>query len=362
MIGRGVDQVLRRPSQPTLYESAVTSAAEYVTLAEERHGPIPRGVDDAYVWGTALEELERRRPTVRIINLETSVTVSDTALPKGINYRMHPANIGVLTAAGIDCAVLANNHTLDWGEAGLGQTIDTLRSAGIRTVGAGRTRSEADEPAALALDAEHRLLLFALCGMDSGVPAEWRATRTRPGVSWIADYSAQAASRVSDLVALHRRPGDVVVVSMHWGSNWSYEIPAEHRAFAHRLVDDAAVDIVYGHSSHHVKGVEFYRDCLILYGCGDFLNDYEGIHSPGGYRHDLVLMYLPQIDLGSGSVMDLEVVPLLIHRFRLQRPAPDDARWLRETFDRECRRLGARLVSRNGALHVERISPASAER
>ena len=90
MTGRGIDQILRHPSRPVLYERAVTSALEYVGLAEHAHGPIPRRVDPTYVWGVALEELERRRPAARIINLETSITTHEDAAPKGINYRMHP--------------------------------------------------------------------------------------------------------------------------------------------------------------------------------------------------------------------------------------------------------------------------------
>src|SRR5262245_37346644 len=110
MTGRGIDQILAHPSPPRLYESVVTPALDYVKLAEDTHGDIPRAVSPTYVWGAALDDLERRRPDARIVNLETSITTSDRAEPKGINYRMHPANVGVLTAAGVDCATIANNH------------------------------------------------------------------------------------------------------------------------------------------------------------------------------------------------------------------------------------------------------------
>src|SRR5262245_56619887 len=136
--GRGVDQILRRPSRPTLFEPAIDDARNYVELAEARSGPIPRGVDDTYVWGDALGELERAAPDARIVNLETSVTASEKASPKGINYRMHPDNLGCLTAARIDVCALANNHVLDWGEAGLVDTLDVLQRAGLHTAGAGR--------------------------------------------------------------------------------------------------------------------------------------------------------------------------------------------------------------------------------
>ena len=73
MTGRGIDQVLPHPSDPLLHEGYASSALRYVELAERANGPIPRPVDFAYVWGDALTELERRRPDVRIVNLETAV-------------------------------------------------------------------------------------------------------------------------------------------------------------------------------------------------------------------------------------------------------------------------------------------------
>ncbi|MBI4510255.1 MAG: CapA family protein, partial [Deltaproteobacteria bacterium] len=113
MTGRGVDQILRHPSDPLLHEPAVQDAREYVALAEEKNGPVPRNVDDTYIWGDALAELARAAPHARLVNLETSVTRSEDAWPKGINYRMHPANVGCLTAAKVDACILANNHVLD---------------------------------------------------------------------------------------------------------------------------------------------------------------------------------------------------------------------------------------------------------
>ena len=352
MTGRGVDQILRHPSRPHLYEQVVKSAGEYVALAERAHGSIPRRVDDSYVWGTALAELERRRPAARIINLETSVTTSEEAAPKEINYRMHPANVGVLSAARVDCAVLANNHVLDWGVRGLQETLDTLVNASIRVAGAGRSATEAEGPAVIDVSNGARVVVFALGAFDAGVPPSWGATNTRPGVSRIANYTAPSAQRVADIVARSRQPGDLVVVSLHWGPNWGYEIPDEHHQFAHRLID-AGVDVVFGHSSHHVKAVEVYRGRIVLYGCGDFLNDYEGIRSPGEFRNDLTMMYFPALDVKTGELVELEMVPLLIRRFRLQHPSSPDANWLVGTMDRECRRFGARVVKRDGRVLLE---------
>ena len=138
MTGRGIDQILPHPGDPRLYEPYIRDARDYVRLAERRHGTIERPVSFDYPWGDALVELQRVVPDARIINLETAITVSDRYRPKGINYRMNPDNVPCITAAKIDCCVLANNHVLDWGPSGLLETLDSLRGAGLRTAGAGK--------------------------------------------------------------------------------------------------------------------------------------------------------------------------------------------------------------------------------
>jgi len=92
-------------------------------------------------------------------------------------------------------------------------------------------------------------------------------------------------------VEKHRQLGDFTIISIHWGANWGYDIPAEHQKFAHRLVDEAAVDVIYGHSSHHAIGMELYKGVPVLYGCGDFINDYEGISGNEEFRFELALAY-----------------------------------------------------------------------
>ena len=114
----------------------------------------------AYIWGDALAELERTKPDVRIINLETAVTRSDDVQDKAVNYRMHPGNIPCITAANIDCCTLANNHVLDWGYHGLSETLETLKKADIKIAGAGRDIHEAQEPAVMTIPGKARVLSY----------------------------------------------------------------------------------------------------------------------------------------------------------------------------------------------------------
>ncbi len=96
------------------------------------------------------------------MNLETSVTTSDAHEEKGINYRMHPRSVRVLTVAGVDCAACSNNHVLDWGEAGLLETLDRLHEVGIETAGAGRDAEEASAPARLRTRHGAPVLVYGL--------------------------------------------------------------------------------------------------------------------------------------------------------------------------------------------------------
>jgi len=352
MTGRGIDQILPHPVEPTLHESYVRDARVYVELAEEVNGPITRPAAPAYIWGDALSVLDAVKPDLRIINLETAITTSDDYQLKGINYRMHPRNSGVLSAASIDCCVLANNHVLDWGIDGLRETLETLEAAGIQQAGAGRDLPEAERPAVFGIPGRGRVLVFAYGSTTSGVPKEWAAAPARSGINVLTDLSDAAADRITASVAAVRQPGDIVVVSLHWGGNWGYDIPRAQQRFARRLIDGGGADLVYGHSSHHVKGIEVYRNKLILYGCGDFLNDYEGISGYEQFRGDLALMYFPTL-APAGELRELRMVPMQVRQFRTVRPGKDDVRWLLDVLNREGGRLNTRVrLGDDGSLSL----------
>ncbi len=342
MTGRGIDQALPHPCEPQLYEDYVTSAVDYLALAEAANGPIPRPVDFTYVWGDALAELDRRAPALRLINLETAVTTSPDPEPKGINYKMNPRNVPVLTAARIDCCILANNHVLDWGMRGLEETLDSLAGAGIATAGAGRSLDEAAAPALLPVPGG-RVVVFAFGTPSSGVPRAWAAAAERPGVNFLAELGDGTLDTIAATVRANRLAGDFVIVSLHWGGNWGYEIPRDRVSFARGLIDRAGVDLVFGHSAHHRQAIDVHSGKLILYGVGDFLNDYEGIRGYEAYRDDLVLMYLPTVRQSDGVLERLDMVPMQIRKFRLNRAMPADAAWLADVLSRAGRRFGSRV-------------------
>jgi poly-gamma-glutamate synthesis protein (capsule biosynthesis protein) len=343
MTGRGVDQILPNPGDPKLWETYVKDAREYVALAEAENGPIPRPVDFRWPWGDALQLLDHLAPDLRIVNLETSITSSsDVASQKGVHYRMNPANIPCLVSARIDGCTLANNHVLDFGRRGLLDTLDALAGVGIRPIGAGRSAMDAGQPAIFTDGNGYRVIVLALGAPTSGIPASWAATADRPGIRFLPDLSPASADEVVRSVAALKQSGDVVVASVHWGSNWGYDVPRDHVEFAHRLVD-GGVDLVHGHSSHHPRPVEVYRDRAILYGCGDLIDDYEGIGGYDRYRDDLRLLWFASLDPSDGTLDGLRMAPLQARRMRLRHADPDDREWLRAVLDKISHPFGTRV-------------------
>jgi poly-gamma-glutamate synthesis protein (capsule biosynthesis protein) len=344
MTGRGVDQVLPHPGNPLIHEPYMKSAEGYVELGEQANGPIQKPVSPSYIWGDAIDELERMAPDLRLINLETSVTRSDDYWQgKTIHYRMHPGNIDSIAAAGIDYSSLANNHILDWGYTGLTETLETLKKVNVKIAGAGRNLREAENPAVIPVEGKGRVVVFSYGSATSGIPFDWAAAENKPGVNLLKDLSDTTVRHIKEKIRKVKQPGDIAIISIHWGSNWGFDVPPEQSQFAHKLIDDAGVDLIHGHSSHHVKGMEVYKDRLIIYGAGDFLNDYEGIQGYEKFRDDLGLMYFVSVDPVTGMIVHLQMTPTQIKHFKVNRASGTDVLWLRDTLNREGKKFGTRV-------------------
>ena len=348
MTGRGIDQILPHPGDPTLYEPSVKSSLDYVKFAERASGQIDWPVDFGYIWGEALDIFRREKPQAKIINLETAITRNDVHWHgKEVHYKMSPENVGCLTAAGIDCCILANNHMLDWGIPGLIDSLKTLDQSGIKHAGAGRNPREVQQPAILPVGEASRVIVFSLGSTTSGIPTTWSAEDDRPGLYVIETQRHDPIQALAQQIDKMKRPSDIVVVSIHWGGNWGYKIPGDQTEFAHRLVDEAGVDIVHGHSSHHVKAIEVYNERLILYGCGDFFNDYEGIGGYEDFRGDLALMYFADLNPATGKLLALRMISTQVRRFRVNRASEVDAKWLEAMLNQEGTRYRTRVKRSN---------------
>src|SRR5262249_43425834 len=189
------------------------------------------------------------------------------------------------------------------------------------------------------------------CGTgSSGIPPQWAAGPSRAGVDPGPSPSRHAARQLTERAQAGGGTGALPGGSLHWGPNWGYEVGRDQVAFAHRLID-GGVGLVHGHSSHHPRPIEVYRGRLILYGCGDFIDDYEGIAGHREYRDDLRLMYFASLRRGTGELAELRMVPMQAHKRRLHHAGERDRRWLAATMGRISRPFGARVeLAPDGAL------------
>ncbi|MFM2173732.1 MAG: hypothetical protein RLZZ54_1659 [Cyanobacteriota bacterium] len=329
MLGRGIDQLMPQHCDPALHETVARDARHYVALAEQRIGPIATPFSPERVWGDSLSWIQRFDPELRVVNLETAITSGGQPWPgKGVHFRMHPANIASLRAAGIDACSLANNHCLDWGFNGLADTLRALHQAGIASCGAGLNPHQAKQPARLALADGRQLLLFAWAFTSSGVPPAWAAQPNHPGVALLSTINSGTVKWLCRCINRQRQVGDRVVVSLHWGANWVPVVPEQHRWLARQLIELAGVDVVYGHSSHHALPLEIHQGRLILYGCGDLINDYEGLPPHPPWRCDLICLYGLELQRQSGQLLSLRLQPFQLRGFQLREPSAADRQLL----------------------------------
>jgi poly-gamma-glutamate synthesis protein (capsule biosynthesis protein) len=186
---------------------------------------------------------------------------------------------------------------------------------------------------------------------SSGIPAGWSVTARQPGLNLLPDESLDTADRLTGHIQRTRQRHDIAVVSIHWGSNWGYAVPADQVRFAHRLIDGGA-DLLHGHSSHHPRPVEVYRGKLIMYGCGDCVDDYEGITGHQQYRPELRLLYFAAVRPGTGMLAELHMVPMRARKMRLEHATAADARWLAGILRHISSQFGTQVRCGPGVLTV----------
>lgn len=199
------------------------------------------------------------------VNLESPLSNTGTERKyKEYTFRGRPALIDGLTSAGIDVVSLANNHQLDWSAAALKDEISRLDSAGVKHAGAGANSSAAAEPAIVKTKAG-TVAVLAYTQIISSSAATSSSSGVNPGTSH---------SKVVSEIKAAKTKADFVIVSMHWGTEYTNQETAEQRSLAHAAID-AGADLVLGHHPHVIQGMEIYKNKLIVYSMGDFVFDHR---------------------------------------------------------------------------------------
>ena len=219
-------------------------------------GPIVRDNPES-IYGDVLPVL--RRADLRIVNCECALTSAATPVWKsGAVFKGEPAHVKGLTAVPFDVACLANNHVLDYGVAGLRESLRVLHRHGIKTVGAGLTDEQAHAPLTLTVNGQTIHIVNVSEGEDL------TASNGGPGVfGW-------DIPRATALVRTCKTRGGVVIAIAHAGLEY-VPYPPLYVVSAFRALIDAGADCVIGHHPHVPQGIEQWRGRPILYSLGNFV-------------------------------------------------------------------------------------------
>lgn len=255
----------------------------------------------SYPWGNVLPLLKKN--DLNIINLETTLTISEKKVPKVFNFKASPDKVECLKIANIGVVNLANNHILDFSVEGLIETIEVLNNAGIKHVGAGMNINEAKKPVIIEKDG----IKLGILGYTD-YEQNWKATEKKPGVNLIEIGDIK---KIKDDILLLKKHVDFIIISIHWGPNMRQRPTEEFKKFAHQIID-SGVNIIHGHSAHIGQGIEVYNSGLILYDTGDFVDDY--MVDPI-LRNDRSFLYL--VELNKEKIKKVRLIPVIISNYQV---------------------------------------------
>jgi poly-gamma-glutamate synthesis protein (capsule biosynthesis protein) len=238
---------------------------------------------------------ELAKAGLRIVNVETVLHPRrDAVAPvfkEGPNFIGPAVAVDDLRAAGFDIALLANNHSYDFGAEGLAATREVLESAGLRTCGAGRSQEDAYD--GVVLDGGKGAPV-ALVNFQEGEEGGW--TERAPGLAgWDLD-------RVCASIRRHAAAGRVVVAVPHADREF-LPFPAPYVQRAYRRLVEAGASLVVAHHPHVPRGVEIHQGVPIFYSQGNFVFNHD---HPGLFRR---LGYMLRVAVGADGAVGCRIVP-----------------------------------------------------
>ncbi|MDI3339234.1 MAG: CapA family protein [Sphaerobacter sp.] len=248
------------PSDPAV---TVTMVGDII-LGRTVHTIMTRLGDFAAPFRLVADELRGADLTVGNLECSLSDTIEPPADPYTFAFMTRAAGVEGLLLAGIDGVSLANNHSMNFGGAGMRDTLAALDRAGIRHFGGGADLAAAQAPAIFDL----RGLRVAYLGFDGITGDVYGASADSPGT---------APLRVDGLVAgieAARQHADIVIPFIHWGVEYTLTPTDEQRALARRAIE-AGASLVVGSHPHWVQGMEIHQGRPIVYSLGNFVFDQE---------------------------------------------------------------------------------------
>ena len=288
-----------------------------------------------YPWGNVLPLLKQTDLT--IINLETTLTTSSQKILKVFNYKANPDRVQTLQKADIDVVNLANNHILDFGNEGLFETIQTLDNAGIKHIGAGKNIHAARRAAIVTKNN----ITIGIIGYTNNEPG-WQAEDNKAGTNYIEVGDIETVKQ--DVNAI-RKNVDFVIVTIHWGPNMRERPTQEFIDFAHAMIN-AGVDIIHGHSAHIFQGIELYKNKVIMYDTGDFVDDYA-VNTL--LRNDWSFLY--QLEADKYGIKEIKLIPIVISNMQVNMAQDKEKRVIIKRIQDLSQEFGT-TITNDGVIQV----------
>ena len=206
-----------------------------------------------------------RQADLSVVNLETAVTTGGSPTSKAFVFRTPASAFAALRGGGIDVASMANNHGLDYGEAGLRDSLEAATRYRFPVVGIGLNAKQAYRPFRRTINGQRIAVIGATQVLDDELISAWTAGPGKPGLA-----SAKDVPRLLQEVRAARKTSDTVVVFLHWGIELQQCPSTDQRTLARQLVG-AGADVVVGGHAHRVQGAGRMRKALVGYGLGNFV-------------------------------------------------------------------------------------------
>lgn len=308
-----------------------------------------RGVNDMVQKKGPRFPLESLQPVFRqadlfFVNLECAIT--DRKLQysgpfKTFYFRGDAQVADVLADAGVDLVSLANNHALDADYQGLRDTMQILYHKQIQFAGAGKHLREAIRPR-----------YFERGGISFGVLAccdhqpDFAASSSTPGIWYVNTSSAESVGFLLDAISALAKKVDHVVVAFHWQSNYVEHVKRFHRQLAKQMVD-AGAKIIWGHSPHHIQGVEWMGNSVVMYSTGGLVDDYS--HEPY-FHNERELIFMLQVD--KQGVKEVRAYPIELEFCFTYKAGSAAREWILSFFDQQCREVGSTVTEEGEWLKV----------
>jgi len=180
------------------------------------------------------------------------------------SFRADPKSIEGLTFANFSILSVANNHAFDYGRLALEDTFSRLEQAGIDYIGGGQNATEAGAPAIKEINGTK----IAFLAYTDLCPLSWEAGENA-GINCISENDLE---KIKEEISAAKKNSDIVIVSLHSGTEYSQTITSFQNNFAEAAID-AGADLLVGHHPHVVQKYERYKDKWIFYSLGNFIFD-----------------------------------------------------------------------------------------